>query len=131
MRQAAAQYQRTSAASLAGRPTECAAFNMVIRDLAACSPGPTRVAALGRNHTLWSVLVKDLSVADNALPEGLKANLMRLGFWSMRYSTLAMLRDLSLQPLIDVNRDVLEGLLAQQTAPASAGAPRGTPNLPI
>jgi len=131
MRQAAAQYQRTSATSLAGRPTECAAFNMVIRDLSECTPGPTRLAALGRNHALWSLLVKDLSLGDNALPEGLKASLIRLGLWSMRYSTLAMLRDLSLQPLIEVNRNLLEGLLAQQSTPAAAGAPATAPSRPV
>jgi flagellar protein FlaF len=65
------------------------------------------------------------------LPEGIKANLIRLGLWSMRYSTLAMLRDLSVQPLIDVNRNVLEGLLAQQSTSAATGAQPAAPSLPV
>jgi hypothetical protein len=36
----------------------------------------------------------------------------------MRYSTLAMLKDLSLEPLIEVNRNILDGLQSQ-TLPAA------------
>jgi len=83
-----------------------------------------RVRALGRNHALWSLLVKDLALSDNQLPEGIKAQLIELGLWSMRYSTLAILQNLSAAPLIDVNRNVMEGLLAQRTN--AAIAPDGT-----
>jgi flagellar protein FlaF len=81
--------------------------------LAACTEGVSRIRALGRNHTLWSLLVKDLALGENRLPEGLKFELVRLGLWSMRYSTLAILKNLSLQPVITVNRNVMEGLQAQ------------------
>ncbi len=77
-------------------------------------PGSSRVIAVGRNHTLWSLLVKDLSLAENRLSEPVKAHLIGLGLWSMRYSTLAILRDLSIDPLIAVNSNVLDGLMAQQ-----------------
>ena len=88
---------------------------MVNRELEACTPGPSRVRAIGRNHNLWSVLVKDLSLAENRLPEPVKAQLIGLGLWSMRYSTLALLRDLPVGPLIAVNSNVLDGLTAQET----------------
>jgi flagellar protein FlaF len=119
---AAAQYQRTSEAGLAGINAERAAFALVNRELEACTPGPSRVRALGRNHTLWAILVQDLSLAENRLPEGIKTELMGLGLWSMRYSTLALLKDLPLDPVIDVNRNVAEGLQAQGSPlPATAG----------
>ena len=89
---------------------------MVNRELEACTPGATRVMALGRNHMLWSILIQDLSLAENALPEGIKTQLVSLGLWAMRYSTLALLKDLPLEPLLEVNRNVAEGLDAQ-TAP--------------
>ncbi len=107
------QYQRTSEASISGRDTECAAFNLINRELASCTEGPARVRALGRNHALWSILVKDLALAENLLPDALKTELIGLGLWSMRYSTLAMAKTLSADPLIEVNRNVVDGLLAQ------------------
>ena len=72
---------------------------------------------------MWSLLLKDLALAENGLPEGVKTGLINLGLWSMRYSTLALLKDLSLQPLIDVNRNVLDGLVAQTQHAASNQAP--------
>ena len=103
---------------MSGRDTECAAFSMVNRDLGSCSNGPSRVRALGRNHALWSLLLKDLALADNRLPQDLKTQLIGLAFWSMRYSTLAMSKPLPADPLIEVNQNVVEGLLAQ-TAPSA------------
>jgi flagellar protein FlaF len=123
IRKGAAQYQRTSEAGLSGRDTECAAFNLVIRDLSDCTQGASRLRALGRNHTLWSILVKDLSLGENALPAPLKSELIGLGLWAMRYSTLAMLKDLPLDPLVDVNRNVLDGLLNQGRGGDTASAP--------
>ncbi len=55
-------------------------------------------------------------MASNALPAELKNQLIGLGAWSMRYSTLALLQDLSLEPLIEVNRNIAEGLAMQNTA---------------
>ena len=86
---------------------------MINRELAVCNEGTARVRALGRNHALWSILVKDLALTENRLPDGLKAELIGLGLWSMRYSTLAMSQALSAEPLMEVNRNVVEGLLSQ------------------
>ncbi len=86
---------------------------MINRELEACTAGPSRARAIGRNHNLWSLLVKDLSLADNMLPEPVKAQLIGIGLWSMRYSTLALLRELPVDPLIAVNSNVLDGLTAQ------------------
>lgn len=105
---------------MSGPDAERAAFTLIIRELHACTPGVTRVRALGRNHTLWSLLVQDLSLAENRLPEGIKAQLISLGLWAMRYSTLALLKDLPIEPLISVNQNVVDGLLAQPTAAALA-----------
>ena len=113
IRNGAAQYLRTSSAALSARDTECAAFRSITHELETSTSGAPRVRAVGRNHTLWSLLLKDLALAENGLPEGVKTGLINLGLWSMRYSTLALLKDLSLQPLIDVNRNVLDGLVAQ------------------
>ena len=70
---------------MSGRDTECAAFRMINRELAECTPGAGRARAIGRNHNLWSLLVKDLAMAENGLPGGVKAHLIGLGLWAMRY----------------------------------------------
>jgi flagellar protein FlaF len=89
---------------------------MVNRDLADGVDGIARTRAIGRNHTLWSILVKDLAMADNHMPEGIKAGLIGLGLWSMHYSTHALLQDLPVDPLIEINDNVLQGLLVQPSA---------------
>lgn len=87
----------------------------------------TRISALFNNQRLWSAIVKDLALETNQLPAELKRNLTELGVWAMQYSTRAMSEDLPLDPLINVNRDMIEGLQAQRPAPpprpemASAG----------
>ena len=96
---------------------------MVNRELETCTAGASRTRAVGRNHNLWSLLVKDLSLAENRLPEPVKAQLIGLGLWSMRYSTLALLRDLPVAPLVAVNNNVLEGLMGQAASHSSEQRP--------
>ena len=121
------QYRKTSETSISGRETERAAFNMVTRELATCRDGQTRVRALGRNHAMWSALVRDLGLAENAMPDHLKTQLIGLGLWSMRYSTQALLEPLPVQPLIDVNRNIAEGLSTQ----SAKGSMRGSMTAPL
>lgn len=101
-----------------------AAFGAVIRNLQEAPPGPARIRALGNNHDLWSALVKDMAVASNRLPEALKTELIQLGAWSMRYSTLAILNGLPVEPLIAVNQNVADGI-AQQKQPEASAATSG------
>lgn len=74
----------------------------------------SRIEALHKNHQFWSILVRDLAGVGNKLPADLKSQLIGLGLWSMRYSTLSIGQDLSLQPLIDVNNNIMDGLRAQK-----------------
>jgi flagellar protein FlaF len=90
-----------------------AAFAAVIRGLEEHKTERDRLVALGRNHELWSILIKALAGGANKLPDALKSQLMDLAAWSMRYSTLAILHKLPLAPLIEVNRNIAEGLAAQ------------------
>ena len=59
------------------------------------------------------MLIKDLALEGNRLPEALRSNLVALGIWSMRYSTQAILRHLPAAPLIEVNRNIADGLALQ------------------
>jgi len=128
MHQGARRYQQASEATLSARETEQAAFATIIRALEDADTDTKRIRTLGRNHDLWSALVKDLAMDSNRLPASLKSGLIELGLWSMRYSTLAILKKLSLEPLIAVNRNIAEGLALQQTAGASQPAGATSPS---
>jgi len=84
--------------------------------LAKVADPKTRIEALNKTHQLWSLLVRDLCSDGNNLPPPLRQDLIGLGFWAMRYCNIAILRDLSLEPLINVNQNILEGLRAQNVA---------------
>ena len=116
MHHGARRYQRASEATLSARETEQAAFANIIRGLEEADTDTKRIRTLGRNHDLWSALVKDLAMESNKLPAALKSGLIELGLWSMRYSTLAILKKLPLEPLITVNRNIADGLALQQSA---------------
>ena len=117
MMSGAARYRAASETSLSALDTEVAAFSAVIRALETIDTESSRIRALGRCHTLWSILVKDLALSSNQMPEALKAQLINLGQWAMSYSTLAILKKLPVEPLLDVNRNIVAGLTAQHEAP--------------
>jgi flagellar protein FlaF len=125
-----ASYERVGGASASPRDNEITAFAVVNRMLGEAageeSGGRRRLKALGKNHELWSLLVKDLACGGNALPDSLKRQLVSLGMWSMGYSLKAMGAPLAVEPLIAVNRNIAEGLRAQAVAPAAAPPPAGT-----
>lgn len=104
------------------RETEILAFGLCNARLRSCGDSASRIDALNKTHQLWSLLVRDLASNANNLPEGLKKQLVDLGFWAMGYSVAAMGRDLPIQPLIDVNQNILEGLRLQQVATSDVRA---------
>lgn len=98
------------------RETEMLAFGLCNARLKSATDARSRIDALNKTHQLWSLLVRDLAGNANRLPEELKKQLVDLGFWAMGYCVAAMSRDLSIQPLVDVNQNILDGLKLQQQA---------------
>lgn len=120
MKRSTASYFRTpQIGGATPRETEILAFGLCNRRLAEATTPRARIEALHKTHELWSLLVRDLESPGNALPAELKQQLVSLGFWAMRYSTLAIARELPVQPLIEVNMNLLEGLRAQASAARS------------
>ncbi len=111
-----AQYDRSAGTALAPRDVEAAAFAFVNKLLEGAIDGPERTAALARNHRLWSLLLTDIGLSSNGLPPILKKDLVSVGNWSMSYSIIAMGRDIPLQPLIDINHDMIDALRPNQNA---------------
>ena len=105
-------YRRQKESAETPRELECRAFAVVIGKLteAKRSGGPALIEACYLNNQLWTALTVDLSLADNPLPEELKARLISLAIWVQRYTPQAMQGSVSPDPLISVNRNILEGL---------------------
>jgi flagellar protein FlaF len=116
-------FQSPQVGGASARDTEILAFGLCNARLGKAHDTKSRIEALHKTHQLWSLLVRDLAADDNQLPKFLKDELIGLGFWAMRYSIAATADDLPLQPLIDVNRNIADGLRAQvQSAPATSPA---------
>lgn len=116
----AARYAASQDATASPRDIELRALRYV-NGLLATSGGDVaaRAAALHKVHRLWSILLSDLLDQRNALPPALKGSLVSLGLWAQRESLARMSDSESLQPLIALHRDLIEGLEAQAriTAP--------------
>lgn len=107
--------------------TEILAFGLCNDRLTRAATPRERIEALGKTQQLWSLLVNDIGGEANRLPDELKQNLLRLGFWAMDYANRAMLQELPVEPLIDLHRDMIEGLRAQARPPAPAPAAAASP----
>lgn len=119
-----AQYEAARRHAALPQDNEILIFTQINAELAQASDVPSRIHALFRNQRLWSSLVKDVALDSNRLDAEVKQRITELGVWAMQYSIRAMRGDLPLEPLLRVNRDMIEGLRAQ---PVMAAAPPAEP----
>jgi flagellar protein FlaF len=106
--------------NISAQDSEIMAFTVANTYLADCTDQFSRTKALHKNQQLWSLLIKDVMKKDNRLPEPLKEQIINLGLWAMAYSVRAMGWNLPLHPLIEVNRNMIEGLRRQMQFTAVA-----------
>lgn len=96
------------------RGSEYAAFERVTSRLARAAdpaaPMPLRAAALHENRQLWITLATDLASEGNALPQGLRAQLLYLAEFSLLQSRAALRDPGAIAALLDVNKAVMRGL---------------------
>jgi flagellar protein FlaF len=107
-----AAYRRRQEAAESPRELERRAFRTVIGKLTEGKEkgGRTLIEACFLNNQLWSALAVDLALPDNGLPNELKARLISLALWVQRYTPQVMQGSAPADPLISVNRNILEGL---------------------
>ncbi len=107
-----AAYQQASRNSENPRQTEYRAFAIFTRALeeAEAEGSIAVVKAVADNRQLWLTLQIDLASSENQLPKELKAQLISIAIWVDRYSGAAMKGEASLEPLITVNKQIMEGL---------------------
>lgn len=95
------------------RDVEYDAFSRItaaLKNAQANSDTVIRVAAVHQNSTLWNTLLADLSSPGNALPSGLRGDLISLALFSVRHGLKVMSDGADIAALIDVNLSVMRGL---------------------
>jgi flagellar protein FlaF len=114
-------YQRVAAQTETSRETEYRLFGQVTRALIEAAQLDVsdirgRIDALDWNRRLWATLASDCAGEGNALPEALRAQIISIGIWVARYTSDVMRKGEKIQPLIDVNRAIMQGLQGQKAA---------------
>ena len=108
-------YQRAATQADNPRELEYRAFGQVtagLMRLKESAPSATTVIAeaLDANRRLWNVLSADCSTPENQLPPPLRAQIISLALWVSRYSSQVLREGADVDPLIDINRTMMEGL---------------------
>ncbi|MBI1328839.1 MAG: flagellar biosynthesis regulator FlaF [Alphaproteobacteria bacterium] len=107
-------YQNTQRITENPRDTEYRLFGQVTGALLDVSKNGARggplVEALDWNRKLWRTLAVDCMDERNRLPEQVRAQIVSLSLWVTRYSKQVSREGASIDPLIEVNRTIMEGL---------------------
>ncbi|NHN84243.1 flagellin assembly protein [Acetobacter musti] len=117
------RYNRSLVTSMTPRQVEAMAFSQSITMLESAKTQNERLHALSMNQKLWSAVLREVGVENNGMPEILRGDLFKLSMWATRYCVRAMLHNISLKPLIDINRDMLEGLRERAVESSSSENP--------
>ncbi|HXA38722.1 MAG TPA: flagellar biosynthesis regulator FlaF [Phenylobacterium sp.] len=83
---------------------------------------PARVDALDWNRRVWTALGEDCAQPGNALPAPLRASIISLAIWVGRHTSAAIRGQEKIEPLIEINRMIMQGLAPAQVAASSAAA---------
>ena len=78
-----------------------------------------RVDVLDWNRRVWMALSEDCSSPENRLPAPLRASIISLAIWVGRHTSAVIRREEQIEPLIEVNRMMMQGLApARETVAA-------------
>ncbi len=116
-------YARAQKQSANPRDSEYRAFAKVTKALIDVSESESQnlksmIEAIHMNRTLWGALANDCANPHNQLPEDLRARIIGLSRWVAAYSSDVMRKRESLEPLIDINRIMMDGLSHKTSAQA-------------
>lgn len=110
-------YQRAATQAEQPRDLEYRAFGQVTAGLVRVKedkpPLPVVLEAIDANRRLWNVLSADCAAPENQLPIMLRGQIISLAMWVARYSSEVLRDGADVEPLIDVNRSMMEGLAAR------------------
>ncbi len=107
-------YQNTQRTTEDTKSTEYRLFGQVTGALidvqrTAKTGGPL-VEAIDWNKRLWRTLAADCMDERNRLPQDVRAKIVSLSLWIAKYSREVTREGAPLDPLIEVNRSIMQGL---------------------
>lgn len=110
-------YQQAATRAESPRDTEYRLFAQVTRalmDAAKLDPMDFggRADALDWNRRVWSAFATDCSHPNNNLPKPLRASIISLSIWVGKHTSLVIRREDDIEPLIEINRMIMQGLAA-------------------
>ncbi len=107
-------YQRVRTLTETPRAMECRLIREITGDMiGARDAGVTGIPlapVLFRNREMWAAFGTACGARGNMLPDALRASIVSLSLWVERYTSDVIAGRDEIEPLIDVNRQVLEGL---------------------
>lgn len=116
-------YTKAATRTESPREMEYRLFGQVTRALlqasqADASDHATRIDALDWNRRVWSAMATDCSDPDNALAKSLRAQIISISLFVNAHSSAIMRGEEDFEPLIDINRMIMQGLSAPTTQAA-------------
>ena len=117
-------YQQAATRAESPRETEYRLFAQVtlaLMEAAKCDPTDIRgrIDALDWNRRVWSVLGTACSDPANALPDQLRASIISLSIWVGKHTSAVIRRKEEIEPLIEINRMIMQGLRGPGQAAAA------------
>jgi flagellar biosynthesis activator protein FlaF len=117
-------YQQAATRAETPRDLEYRLFAQVTRALLeAAERDPkdlgARIDALDWNRRVWSTFAAACADPDNQLPPPLRASIISLSIWVSKHTSLVIRREDEIEPLIDVNKMIMQGLAARGDAQAA------------
>jgi flagellar protein FlaF len=79
-----------------------------------------RMDALDWNRRLWSTLAADCGQSGNAMAPALRASIISLSMWVSKHTALVIRNQEEFEPLIEINRMIMQGLAAGASTSAAA-----------
>jgi flagellar protein FlaF len=109
-------YKATQAATEDSRVTEYRLFGQVTGALLTAkesnAAGAPLVEAVDWNRKLWRTLAADCMDDRNTLTQDVRAKIISLSLWVAKYSRSVTREKAPLDPLIEINRTIMQGLQA-------------------
>jgi flagellar protein FlaF len=122
------RYKSTQTTTENPRQTEYRLFALVTRSLIEAKErggrGRKFIEAVDWNRRLWLTLQMDLASDGNGLTDQLRAQLISVAIWVDKHSSAALRGEAEIEPLISVNRTIMEGLAVRPGAPEQAASAR-------
>jgi flagellar protein FlaF len=114
-------YQKAQRQAESPRETEYRLFGQVTHALIEADKDSRAdlrklIDALDWNRRMWSMLAVDCSSSANQLPANIRAQIISLSIWVSRFSSEVAKSRKSLEPLIEVNRAIMQGLSQRPAA---------------